>query len=170
MQENSDKNKTQNNGGLISEHDHGELGQIILLILFLVVWSADSYIFYFSTTYQVMLPVYIRILIAFVILIISAYLVSTGIKYIFSGGKKSSGLVKTGIYSKIRHPIYLGSILFYLGFIILTFSILSIATWFVIVIFYNYIALYEEKILQKRYGNEYLQYKKQVPRWIPKIV
>jgi len=95
--------------------------------------------------------------------------VSTGIKNIFSGGRKPSGIIRTGIYGKIRNPIYLGSMLFYLGFIVLTFSILSIATWFVIVIFYNFIARYEEKILLKRYKEEYIQYKKEVPRWFPRL-
>jgi protein-S-isoprenylcysteine O-methyltransferase Ste14 len=162
------KNNEQG-GGLISEHDHGELGQILLLILFLVVWSADSYIFYFSTQYQDILPIFVRILAAFVILIISAYLVSDGIKQIFSGGSKPSVLIRSGIYGKIRHPIYLGSVLFYLGFIVLTFSILSMATWIIIILFYTYLAHYEEKVLLKRYQEEYVKYKKEVPRWFPRF-
>jgi len=168
-EEDSKRNNNSEHGGLISEHDHGELGQILLLILFLVVWSADSYIFYFSTQYQEFLPVAVRIMVAFIILLVSAYLVSTGIKNVFSGGSKPSGLIRSGIYGKIRHPIYLGSMLFYLGFIVLTFSILSMATWIIIILFYGYLAIYEEKVLLKRYKEEYVKYKKEVPRWLPKI-
>jgi len=34
----------------------------------------------------------------------------------------------------------------------------------------NKMASYEEKDLEKIFGNEYLEYKKNVPKWIPKLL
>jgi len=49
-----------------------------------------------------------------------------------------------------------------------SFSILSLAILFFI---FNtvYFILIEEPNLYKRFGNDYLHYKKHVPRWIPRL-
>lgn len=77
-------------------------------------------------------------------------------------------LVTTGIYAKIRHPIYLGRIFMNLGFLIL-FPILPmlITSIFFILIWYS-IAWYEEKILIEMFGKKYKKYKEKVPMFIPK--
>ena len=43
--------------------------------------------------------------------------------------------------------------------------------WFAIFFFINalYIPLVEERGLERRFGTEYLEYKKNVPRWIPRM-
>lgn len=82
---------------------------------------------------------------------------------------RTDKIIKTGLYSKIRHPQYLGAIFAHIGFSILfagTYSlILSI-----LVIFYNYITAWkEEKELVKEFGEEYKTYKERVPMFIPKF-
>jgi protein-S-isoprenylcysteine O-methyltransferase Ste14 len=37
-----------------------------------------------------------------------------------------------------------------------------------IFIFYDFIAAYEEKLLEKKLGQDYREYKKEVPRWFPR--
>ena len=37
----------------------------------------------------------------------------------------------------------------------------------IIVIFYEYAATFEEKLLVKQFGQEYRDYQKRVPKWIP---
>jgi protein-S-isoprenylcysteine O-methyltransferase Ste14 len=79
---------------------------------------------------------------------------------------KSGKLVTTGIYSHVRHPLYLGVIVMYLGFTFYSFSLLSLLPWLLAVAAYNKMANYEEQVLAKRFGKEYLDYKKSVRKWI----
>ena len=84
--------------------------------------------------------------------------------------KKGKKLVKTGPYTIVRNPLYIGNILIAAGL-----SILSELVWMVPVIFlylftlYHLIVFYEEKKLSGRWGEEYLIYLHEVPRWIPKL-
>ena len=47
----------------------------------------------------------------------------------------------------------------------------EIFCWFVLFFVINsiYFPLFEEKQLKERFGEEYLEYMKKVPRWIPKF-
>jgi len=67
----------------------------------------------------------------------------------------------------VRHPIYLSAILLYLGLILLTFSIASTGVWLIIISFYIFISRYEEKMLTIEFGDQYLEYKKEVPMLFP---
>jgi methanethiol S-methyltransferase len=68
-------------------------------------------------------------------------------------------LITKGIYSKIRHPMYLGFILWLLGFPIYSEGLFSFVLSFVFianVLFWRYL---EENELKKRFAS-YLEYKK----------
>jgi protein-S-isoprenylcysteine O-methyltransferase Ste14 len=70
-------------------------------------------------------------------------------------------LVTTGIYSKIRHPMYIGLILLHFGFpfIAKSFAVcLSTALWAGIICAWT---RFEEKNLERRFGQRYIDYKKQ---------
>lgn len=77
-------------------------------------------------------------------------------------------LVTSGIYSKMRHPVYLGRMFMNLGFLIIfpIIPMLVVAIMFVIV--WYLMALFEEIQLAKRFGKNYKKYKKNVPMFIPK--
>ncbi len=78
--------------------------------------------------------------------------------------KKGKELVRTGPYAIVRNPLYIGNILIATGL-----SILSELIWlvpFLILYFFmlNYfVALYEEKKLLSRWGDEYQTYLSEVP-------
>ena len=76
-------------------------------------------------------------------------------------------VVDTGLYSRVRHPMYLGSILGYVGFWVTTLSLLTLIPLFAILLGYNYLATAEEHILAEKFGDEYLEYKKRVSKWVP---
>jgi protein-S-isoprenylcysteine O-methyltransferase Ste14 len=63
----------------------------------------------------------------------------------------------------------LGSILVYLGLTVSTASLFCLALLVVIFLFYNYIAGYEEKLLETKFGDAYIEYKKKTGKWIPGI-
>jgi len=79
-------------------------------------------------------------------------------------------LVTTGIYGHVRNPMILGVLITLLGE---SATILSaqMFKWTIIFFIINNIwfLLYEEPNLEKKFGEEYREYKKSVPRWIPKL-
>ncbi len=77
-------------------------------------------------------------------------------------------LVTNGIYSKLRHPIYLGRIFVNLGFFIIFPILPMLIVTISFVILWYLMAFYEETILIKMFPKKYKKYKKKVPMFIPK--
>jgi protein-S-isoprenylcysteine O-methyltransferase Ste14 len=78
-------------------------------------------------------------------------------------------LVVRGVYRHVRNPMISGVFCILLGEALL-FGSPNLFTWFMIFVLINitYIPLFEEPGLEKRFGQDYLIYKKNVPRWIPR--
>ena len=78
-------------------------------------------------------------------------------------------LVVRGIYRHVRNPMISGVLAILLGEAILL-GALALFIWFVTFFIMNaiYLPLSEEPGLERRFGNDYLEYKKNVPRWIPR--
>lgn len=76
-------------------------------------------------------------------------------------------LVTNGIYQIIRNPAFLGFDLLYTGILLMFFNrILCILTVFALIMYHLQIVNVEEEFLLATFGNEYLQYKKKVCRYI----
>jgi protein-S-isoprenylcysteine O-methyltransferase Ste14 len=78
-------------------------------------------------------------------------------------------VVSTGVFRHIRHPLYLSVLLIYLALMAYALSLYALPVFVGIFIFYNYIASYEEKLLEMQHGDKYLQYKKKTGKWLPRI-
>lgn len=80
-------------------------------------------------------------------------------------------LVMNGLYCYVRNPMHLGWTIVLIGVAILeqSFTLLVILMPLFILIHIIYIKLIEEKELEKKFGQAYLDYKKQVPMFIPKL-
>jgi len=150
------------------EHPFGDIGQMILLGLFLVVWVVDSFFLGISTFLSDYVPIYIRLVIMCFVLVTAVYLVRSG-HVAVDHEQHPTSIVSTGAFRYVRHPLYLGSILFYLGLSVSTASLFSLVLLVVIFIFYNYIASFEEKLLDDRFGEDYRKYKKRTGKWLPGI-
>jgi protein-S-isoprenylcysteine O-methyltransferase Ste14 len=78
-------------------------------------------------------------------------------------------LVTYGIFAWCRNPLYIGNFLIWIGFVTI-----SGVLWFLpvaIVLFaveYELIVRYEEGVLESTFGREYLDYKNETPRWLPR--
>jgi protein-S-isoprenylcysteine O-methyltransferase Ste14 len=79
-------------------------------------------------------------------------------------------LVVRGIYRHVRNPMITGVSCVLLGEAVLLGAI-SLLYWFLLFILANliYIPLFEEPGLLQRFGQDYLLYKQNVPRWIPRL-
>jgi protein-S-isoprenylcysteine O-methyltransferase Ste14 len=79
-------------------------------------------------------------------------------------------LVVSGIYSYVRNPMITGVMIVLLGES-LAFHSQNIFIWLIIFFVINnvYFIFSEEPALAARFGDEYLKYKRNVPRWLPRI-
>jgi protein-S-isoprenylcysteine O-methyltransferase Ste14 len=73
--------------------------------------------------------------------------------------------VKTnGLYKVVRHPMYFSYILIYVGYLLVSFSLLNLSVFVAVVCSHFIRTLYEEKILRK--NSEYQTYAEKVPHRI----
>ena len=79
-------------------------------------------------------------------------------------------LVIRGPYCYVRNPMIIGVLLILLAEALL-FQSWSIAGWLAVFFIGNsiYFPLAEEKSLEKRFGEDYKEYKAHVRRWIPRL-
>lgn len=79
-------------------------------------------------------------------------------------------LVTRGLYAHVRNPMITGVMAILLGEA-LVFHSVRILIWFIVFFAVNtvYFIASEEPGLVERFGEEYLEYEKNVPRWIPRI-
>ena len=155
--------------GRHGEHPYGDLGQVVILLGFLAIWILDSFVFQYSTFLFPYVPIYLRLIAAGMILAVAIYLARSGHSAVSDEVLSSPRLLTDGAFSHVRHPLYLAALLFYLFLIALTLSLVSLFLFIGIFIFYNHIATYEENFLEKKFGQDYSDYRRKVPRWIPRL-
>jgi protein-S-isoprenylcysteine O-methyltransferase Ste14 len=83
-----------------------------------------------------------------------------------------TNLVVVGFYRYVRNPMYVGFIVGWIG-LWLVFGRANIAAILVacavVVGVALFVQLYEEPTLLKKFGAEYEEYRRNVPRWIPRL-
>ena len=82
----------------------------------------------------------------------------------------TSKMVITGPYAYVRNPMITGIVLMLLGEALM-FASWAIGIWTVVFLIINmiYFVLSEEPGLRKRFGKEYEEYCRNVPRYIPRL-
>ncbi len=78
-------------------------------------------------------------------------------------------IISSGIYTRIRHPQYLGAIISHIGISVLLSSLFSLISSPLIMLLIYFMSLKEEKELVKEFGKEYEIYMKKVPMFCPKL-
>jgi protein-S-isoprenylcysteine O-methyltransferase Ste14 len=88
---------------------------------------------------------------------------------IFVAIQENHQLITTGIYSQIRHPIYLGALLSLIGFVLVFPTLLG----FIFVVIYSMLLTHrmaqEERLMMKHFGSVYEEYISKSYRLIPHI-
>ncbi len=75
-----------------------------------------------------------------------------------------------GIYSTVRHPLYLGNYFMWIGIVVFTFNV-----WFIIIvsllfwIYYERIMFAEERFLERKFGDSYVNWSMTVPAFWPSM-
>jgi protein-S-isoprenylcysteine O-methyltransferase Ste14 len=156
------------------EHNHGELAgempgnhtyQLSMFVVFSLVWLLDSFFLHLTTFLLNIVPFWLPAIPAAVIFAVAVYLANASHRQIFH--ESSPGLLTTGVFSHVRHPLYLGTVLAYVALATLTASFASVTLCVAILGVYDRLAGYEEKELEARFGTSYLEYRRRVRKWGP---
>jgi len=153
-----------------SEHPLCDKIQPLMIVLFFAVWGIDTLSFFtfgYSTVIFEALdfPLFFTgVLLSFCL---SFYLVSKSHKAVLEQVQDPPKLVDSGVYAWVRHPMYLGTLLFCIAFLFISVSLVSCVILSGFFIFFDRMATYEEMSLIKILGKKYLDYQKRVSKWLP---
>jgi len=82
--------------------------------------------------------------------------------------QRANVLNRTGIYSIVRHPLYLGNFIIWFGII------LSVRLWWFMIVallifwlYYERIMFAEEEFLRKKFGDDFLNWAARTPAFLP---
>jgi protein-S-isoprenylcysteine O-methyltransferase Ste14 len=88
---------------------------------------------------------------------------------LYISGYKEDRIVAEGPYAIVRNPLYVFSFIGALGLGLTTDNLLILAVIITtFLLYYPLVVLAEESILQQKFGQEYVEYKQSVPRFIPR--
>ena len=158
--------------------------KIILTPLGIMFWFGLSVLFVFASLWlDELLPVRmpflapVNLFLSVLLLLIGSILCLWPVCRFFKAGgspvpfNPPQKLITTGLYSQIRNPMLLGWIimLFGVGILLNSISLIFIFSPLFILLNIFYLKTIEEKEMEKKFGKEYLNYKKGVPMFIPRF-
>jgi len=146
----------------------GQMPVVLFIIAIPVIYFTDySYI---TNSMAIALSI-VAIIFSLIGFLIRAYAIATtpkGTSGRNTNEQVAESLNTSGIYSILRHPLYLGNYLMWIGIVMFTFNIyfffiVSLTFW----LYYERIMFAEERFLEKKFGDIYLDWSKTVPAFIP---
>lgn len=85
-------------------------------------------------------------------------------------GQKANYLNTSGIYSVVRHPLYLGNFFMWLGLILfIGHAWFAVAAILVFWLYYERIMFAEEAFLREKFGDEYVRWASATPSFLPRM-
>lgn len=159
----------EKNGNFLFKY-RGQFPILLFLSAIPVIYLTDYEIFN-SNKLLSDIVLYLSIFISFFGQYIRAIAIGTSHKSTSGRNTKeqiADALNTNGIYSTLRHPLYLGNYFMWIGIIIYTCNI-----WFIIIctllfwLYYERIMFAEERFLEKKFGDDYLNWSLKVPAFIP---
>lgn len=154
---------------LAGEHLVADRGQLIFALAFLAVWLIDSFLLRWTTFLNGMVSLWIRLPLAAVLFGVAVWMVKSGMSAVFGREGHDDRVVREGAFAYLRHPIYFGELLVYLGCLMLSLSLMGGVAALGAAGFLWWLCHYEEGLLVERYGDAYRDYQRNVSMWIPRL-
>ena len=136
-----------------------------------VILLVCSYILGLVFEVKLSFPAFVNF-IGLLFLIISVFIFIISVRMFFAHKEtlppstSTNKIIKTGIYSYSRNPIYLAFVCFQIGMFLVFVNIYYLISSLVLFIWLNsHVINSEERYLENKFDNEYLRYKNNVPRW-----
>ena len=146
----------------------GQIPVVLFILVIPVLYFTDTN-WMDRNTYQILTGLAIAIsILGFIVRAISIGTTPKGTSGRNTEQQVAEVLNQTGIYSMVRHPLYLGNYLMWIGIVVFTFNIyfiliVSLAYW----LYYERIMFAEERFLERKFGKDYLDWSLKVPAFIP---
>jgi len=81
--------------------------------------------------------------------------------------EKSNNMINEGVFSKTMNPMYMGMMILMFGFSIFSTNVIALFLPFIFMTIVRLIFIIkEEQLMFETFGEDYLEYKKNVRRWI----
>jgi protein-S-isoprenylcysteine O-methyltransferase Ste14 len=122
-------------------------------------------------------PTAVTMAIGFIVAVVGEFIRFWGVAYAGSltrvtGSVGAPEVIVAGPFTRVRNPIYIGNLLTYVGIGIMSnalfpWLIIVAAVWFGFQ--YYQIVVLEESFLEKEFGSAYVEFKRNVPRFIPRL-
>ncbi len=161
----------EKNGNILFKY-RGQIPVILFLMSIPTVYFTDYKLFNSNHTLDLILFI-TCILFSFSGQVIRAIAIGTSSKHTSGRNTKeqvADALNTKGIYSTVRHPLYLGNYFMWIGIVMFTYNI-----WFVLVVsllfwlFYERIMFAEERFLERKFGQDYVDWSMKVPPFWPSM-
>lgn len=159
----------EKNGNFLFKY-RGQIPVVLFLMAIPAIYFTD-YEFLNRDESSKMILTIVAALISFSGQVIRAIAIGTSNKHTSGRNTKeqvAEALNTKGIYSTVRHPLYLGNYFMWIGIVVYTFNI-----WFVLVIslmfwlYYERIMFAEERFLERKFGESYVNWSMKVPAFWP---
>ncbi len=139
------------------------------LVFFLYIGRA---IIIFFDPSSLVLPLLLNIVLGVPIFAIGTIIIIVSLTKLkiqsLKGASVKNTLMMTGIYGKVRHPIYLGEILWPIGLALLLNKNISLWISCALIFYFIVYTRLEERMLVRAYGEKYREYQQRVPMLIPR--
>ena len=139
---------------------------VSLQFLLFLIYTIDSQ-WFFGFTHPIKYIGLVFAFLGFLIIILAILQLNKNLSP-FPTPKNNSLLIQNGLYKIVRHPIYSGIMLLFLGYGIYKDSVFKLFITALLFILFYLKTNYEEKLLQNKFP-EYALYKKKVGRFFIKF-
>jgi protein-S-isoprenylcysteine O-methyltransferase Ste14 len=154
---------------LAGEHPQGDRYQLYGFLLFLAAVLIDHFFLGWAAFFRSGVPFGLRFPIALLIIFCGLYLTLSGIHTVFSEYTEHPRMITTGLFSFVRHPVYLGALLVYIGLLAFLLSPSGLLVFIAVFFLYDWLAQDEEARMLKVFGKQYEDYRLQTPKWLPRM-
>ncbi len=161
----------EKNGNVLFRY-RGQIPLVLFVLSIPAVYFTD-YLFFDSNQKLDITLLFICVFFSLVGQVIRALAIGTSNKY--TSGRNTQeqvaeALNTKGIYSTVRHPLYLGNYFMWIGIVMYSYNV-----WFVLVVsllfwlYYERIMFAEERFLERKFGQQYIAWSMKVPAFFPSM-
>lgn len=161
----------EKNGNILFKY-RGQIPVILFLMSVPAIYFTDYQLFDKNEQLDLILLITCAVF-SFAGQVIRAIAIGTSNKHTSGRNTKeqvADALNTKGIYSTVRHPLYLGNYFMWIGIVMFTYNI-----WFVLVVsfmfwlYYERIMFAEERFLERKFGQDYVDWSMKVPAFWPSM-
>jgi protein-S-isoprenylcysteine O-methyltransferase Ste14 len=152
---------------LAGEHPKGDFYQFVAMVIFVLAIAADYFWIKIGPQINDHINFWVRFILGGAVAGFGGWLALYGVHLVFSEYTEEPRMITHYMFSKVRHPVYLGAMLVYVGILIFTLSPLGLLAFLGIFILYDWLASDEENRMKGLFGDRYEEYKQKTGRWIP---